>query len=84
MQIKETIGVSFPSSVESPPVEDVIVLVDSAGVALGVQHAFSARVRDAAMAARRGFGEGQQRVHGSLVVQRPVILASPDGIGSRS
>jgi hypothetical protein len=46
MQIKETIGVSFPSSVESPPVEDVVVLVDSAGVALGVQRAFSARVRD--------------------------------------
>jgi hypothetical protein len=46
MRIKETIGVSFPSSVESPPVEDVLVLVDSAGVALGVQRAFSARVRD--------------------------------------
>ena len=44
MQIKETIGVSFPSSVESQPVEDVVVLVDSAGVALGVQRAFSARV----------------------------------------
>jgi signal transduction histidine kinase len=45
MQIKETIGVSFPGSVESPPLEDVVVLVDSAGVALGVQRAFSARVR---------------------------------------
>jgi signal transduction histidine kinase len=45
MQIKETIGVSFPDSVESPPLEDVVVLVDSAGVALGVQRAFSARVR---------------------------------------
>jgi hypothetical protein len=44
MQIKETIGVSFPGSVESPPLEDVVVLVDSAGVALGVQRAFSARV----------------------------------------
>ncbi|SDJ45535.1 Histidine kinase-, DNA gyrase B-, and HSP90-like ATPase [Bradyrhizobium sp. Rc2d] len=43
MQIKETIGVSFPGSVESLPLEDVIVLVDSAGVALGVQRAFSAR-----------------------------------------
>lgn len=45
MQIKETIGVSFPGSVESPPLEDVVVLVDSAGVAVGVQRAFSARVR---------------------------------------
>jgi hypothetical protein len=45
MQIKQTIGVSFPGSVESPPLEDVVVLVDSAGVALGVQRAFSARVR---------------------------------------
>ena len=45
MQIKETIGVSFAGSVESSPPEDVVVLVDSAGVALGVQRAFSARVR---------------------------------------
>ena len=44
MQIKETIGVSFPGSVESPPLEDV-VLVDSAAVALGVRRAFNARVR---------------------------------------
>jgi signal transduction histidine kinase len=46
MQIKETIGVSSPGSVESPPLEDVVVLVDGAGGALGVQRAFSARVRD--------------------------------------
>ncbi|SDR63610.1 hypothetical protein SAMN05519103_08818 [Rhizobiales bacterium GAS113] len=45
MQIKETIGVSFPGSVETPPLEDVVVLADSAGVALGVQRVFSARVR---------------------------------------
>jgi hypothetical protein len=45
MRIKETIGVSFPGFVESPPLEDVVVLVDSAGVALGVRRAFSARVR---------------------------------------
>ncbi|MBR0873245.1 hypothetical protein JQ633_23010 [Bradyrhizobium tropiciagri] len=31
MQIKETIGVSIPGSVEVPPLEDVVVLVDSAG-----------------------------------------------------
>ncbi|MDI4238466.1 hypothetical protein OZ411_37305 [Bradyrhizobium sp. Arg237L] len=42
MHIKETIGVSFPGSVEGLPLEDVVVLVDSAGVALGVQRAFSA------------------------------------------
>jgi signal transduction histidine kinase len=45
MQIKETIGLSFTGSVESPPLEDVVVLVDSAGVVLGVQRACSARVR---------------------------------------
>src|SRR5262245_24014407 len=45
MQIKETIGVSSPGSVESPPLEDVVVLADSAGVALGVQRAVSPRVR---------------------------------------
>jgi signal transduction histidine kinase len=45
MRIKETPDVSFPDVVESPPLEDVVVLADSAGVALGVQRAFSARVR---------------------------------------
>ncbi|WP_316396275.1 ATP-binding protein [Bradyrhizobium sp. 33ap4] len=45
MQIKETPDVSFPGGVERPPLEDVVVLADSAGVALGVQRAFSARVR---------------------------------------
>jgi signal transduction histidine kinase len=45
MQIKQTPDVSFPGVVESPPLEDVVVLADSAGVALGVQRAFSARVR---------------------------------------
>src|ERR1700752_1402123 len=35
MQIKATLGVSFPGSVERPPLEDVVVLVDGAGVALG-------------------------------------------------
>ena len=45
MQIKETPDVSFPGAVESPPLEDVVVLADSAGVSLGVQRAFSARVR---------------------------------------
>ena len=45
MQIRETIGVSFSGFVEGPPLEDVVVLVDGAGVALGVQRAFSPRVR---------------------------------------
>lgn len=45
MQIKETIDVSFPGPVESPLLDDIVVLVDSAGVALGVQRTFSARVR---------------------------------------
>jgi signal transduction histidine kinase len=53
MQIKETPGVSFPGAVKSPALEDVVVLADSAGVALGVQRAFSARVRSV-----RGDGSG--------------------------
>ncbi|WP_262269430.1 ATP-binding protein [Microvirga yunnanensis] len=44
MQIKETIGLSLTGSVEGPLLEDVVVLVDSAGVALGVQRACNARV----------------------------------------
>ncbi|MGX9428330.1 MULTISPECIES: hypothetical protein [Bradyrhizobium] len=42
MQIKETINVSLPGSVGGSPLADVVVLVFSAGVALGVQRAFSA------------------------------------------
>jgi hypothetical protein len=65
MQIKETIGVSFPGSAESPPREDVVVLVDSAGVALGVQRAFSARVR--------GVCDGGSGVIASRCVEIPLI-----------
>lgn len=45
MRIKETPDVSYPGVVKSPPLEDIVVLADSAGVALGVQRAFCARVR---------------------------------------
>lgn len=45
MQIKEAIVVSFPGFVESPPLEDVVVLVDGADVSRGVQRALSATVR---------------------------------------
>jgi hypothetical protein len=44
MQIKDVIDSSSTASIESPP-EQVIVLVDGAGVALGVQQAFSAKAR---------------------------------------
>jgi hypothetical protein len=44
MQIRDTIDNPSTASTESPP-EDVIMLADSAGVALGVQHTFSAKVR---------------------------------------
>jgi signal transduction histidine kinase len=44
MQIRDTIDSPSTASIEGRP-EDVIVLVHSAGVALGVQHAFSAKVR---------------------------------------
>ena len=53
MQIKETLDVSFPSAVESPPLEDVVVLADSAGVALRVPRTFSARVRSVCDDGRR-------------------------------
>lgn len=46
MQIKETVGVSFRGPVESQSLEDVVVLVDSAGFALGAQRGFSSRVRN--------------------------------------
>ena len=45
MQIRETPDVSLPGVVKTPLPEDVVVLADSAGVALGAQRAFSARVR---------------------------------------
>jgi len=45
MQIKETAHVSFPGVVESPPLEDVVVLADSADVAIGVKRVFGARMR---------------------------------------
>ena len=44
MQIRETPDVSFSGVVKNPPLEDVVVLADSGGVALGTQRAFSARV----------------------------------------
>src|SRR3954451_15691577 len=44
MLITKTIDNPSTAPTESPP-EDVIVLVDSAGVVPGVQHAFNARVR---------------------------------------
>ena len=65
MQIKETIGVSLPGSVEGPPLEDVVVLLDSAGVALGVQRAFSARVR--------GVRDGGSGLIASRCVEIPLV-----------
>jgi signal transduction histidine kinase len=69
MQIKETISVSFPGSVESALLEDVVVLVDHAGVALGLRRAFSARVLDV-----RDGGSG---VIASRCVEIPLV--GPDG-----
>jgi signal transduction histidine kinase len=69
MQIKVTTGVSFRGSVESPPLEDVVVLVDSAGDALGAQRAFGSRLRDV-----RDGGSG---VIASRCVEIPLV--GPDG-----
>ena len=65
MQIKETIGVSFPGSAASPLLEDVVVRMDSAGVALGVQRAFSARVR--------GVRDGGSGVIASRCAEIPLV-----------
>jgi hypothetical protein len=65
MQIKETIGVSFPGSAESPRLEDVVVLVDGAGVVLGVQRAFGARIR--------GVRDGGSGVIASRCVEIPLV-----------
>jgi signal transduction histidine kinase len=65
MQIKDTIGVSFPGCAGSPPLEDVVVLVDSAGVALGVQHSFSASVRPVV--------DGASDVFASRCVEIPLV-----------
>ena len=78
MQIKETPDVSFPGSVESPPLEDVVVLADSAGVALGVQRAFSARVRASAMTAAASSRPGAWRFRSSGATARsPGFCAGP-------
>ena len=44
-ETKETLEGSFAGAVKSPRLKDVVVLADGAGVALGVQRTFSARVR---------------------------------------
>jgi signal transduction histidine kinase len=65
MQIKETMGVSFPGSVERPLPEDAVVLVDGAGVALGVQRAFNARVL--------GVREGGSGLDASKCLEIPLV-----------
>src|SRR4051794_4843111 len=65
MQIKKTIGLSFTGSVESPPLEGVVVLVDSADVALGVQRGFSAR--------GHGVCNGGRGLIASRCVEIPVV-----------
>ena len=69
MQIKETLDVSFPGAVESPPLEDVVALADFAGVALRVPRTFSARVRSVCDDGRRPHrvqvrGDSARRVRG--------------------
>jgi signal transduction histidine kinase len=44
MQRKERIGIPFRGSVGSQPAENAVVLVDSAGIAFGVQRAFGSRL----------------------------------------
>jgi hypothetical protein len=65
MQIKDTIGVSLLGCVESSPLEDVVVLVDRGGVGLGLQRAFSARVR--------GVRDGGSGLSASRYVEIPLV-----------
>jgi signal transduction histidine kinase len=65
MQLEETIGVSFPRLVESQPLENVLVLADGSGLALGVQRAFSARVWD--------FRDGGSGLIASRCVEIPLV-----------
>ena len=69
MQIKETIGVSFPGSVERSPPEDVVVFLDGAGVAFRAQRAFSARVS--------GVCDGGGGLIASAYAEIPLV--GPDG-----
>jgi signal transduction histidine kinase len=45
MQIKESLNVSVHGALESPALQDVVVLADSAGVALGVPRAYNPRIQ---------------------------------------
>lgn len=65
MQLEETIGVSFPRLVESQPLENVVILADGSGVALGIQRAFSARVWD--------FRDGGSGLIASSCVEIPLV-----------
>jgi signal transduction histidine kinase len=65
MQIKGTIGASLPGSFESLSLEDVVVLMDSAGVTLGVRPAVNARVR--------GVRDGGSGVIASRYVEIPLV-----------
>ncbi|MET4512094.1 ATP-binding protein [Bradyrhizobium sp. 482_C4_N1_1] len=75
MQIKEAIVVSFPGFVESPPLEDVVVLADGAGVALGVQRALSATVQ--------GVRDGGSGLIASKCVEIPLVGSNGEvsGVG---
>ena len=65
MQIRETPDVSFSGVVKNPPLEDVVVRMGSAGVALGVQRAFGARVR--------GVRDGGSGLIASRCVEIPLV-----------
>ncbi|MDQ8727626.1 ATP-binding protein [Bradyrhizobium sp. LHD-71] len=65
MQIRGKTGILQPDSVESIPLEDVVVLVDRAGVAIGVQPTFSARVG--------GVGDRGSTINASRWVEIPIV-----------
>jgi hypothetical protein len=74
MQIKETPLASFPRR----GLEDVVVLADSAGVALGVQRVFGARLRSVSMTAAASSRPGAWRFRSSGVVAKsPRSCAGP-------
>lgn len=72
MQIKDATGVLCPGTVESEQMEDVVVLSDRAGVAIGVWRAFSAKVLDV---------DGSSGVFAPRCVEIPVIGADGEVSG---
>ncbi len=92
MLIKYSSDISFPGEVESPLPGDVVVLADSAGVALGVQRPLGVRMRSVSdhgsgvIASRRveiPLVGGDGEISGVLFRNRPTVQHAPRGLRPR-